>query len=538
MFLPILISLIYTILFTKQLLFWLWLWQLKDYHWGRFKAHFETQRLKKIASSFWRLKYPRFTKKAILLSILGFIIGILLLKLSCAHSIYLASLTTAYSLKIELQQYFQLWSFCFLLLFVIFLLPVIVSLMVLIFQIPTIILRNRILAKAAKKREQFKDLTVIGITGSYGKTSTKEFLYTFLSEKFGSRVLKTKEHVNAEIGIAKTILQDLNETHKIFIAEIGAYERGKIKQVCKMLKPQIGILTGINEQHMSTFGSQENIVKAKFELIENLPKQGIAITNRDNQYIISNQSQSPNVKKIFCSAEKMADVWAENVKMEKEKIFFIVHTHAQSANQSGNNDNNGDIKNQICNFYATAQKLQIEQFDVNTVGRQNVINVLMAVASAQELGMNLTEIAKASEKIKSPIQIQKNKQGLNIIDNTYSANPDGVISHLEYLKTAWQRAKKILVMPCLIELGKASKEVHYRIGKKIAEVCDLAIITTKDRFKELKRGALSAGMEENKILLAEKPEQILDKIKYVIRDSADNVILLEGRISLKLFSTV
>ena len=109
---------------------------------------------------------------------------------------------------------------------------------------------------------------------------------------------------------------------------------------------------------------------------------------------------------------------------------------------------------------------------------------------ARELGMTEEEISKGVNKIENKfggIKIKKGINGINIIDATYSANPDGVIAHLEYLKNF--SGKKIIVMPCLIELGKASKEVHRRIGKKIAEVCDLAIITTKDRFKEIKEGS-------------------------------------------------
>ena len=164
--------------------------------------------------------------------------------------------------------------------------PAIISAIVLIFQPISVFEKYRLIKKAKNKRKKFSNLLVIGITGSYGKTSTKEFLYTILVEKFGKdKVLKTKEHQNSEVGISNCILKELNETYEIFIVEMGAYNIGGIKLLCNIAQPKIGILTGINEQHMATFGSQENIIKAKFELINSLPEDGLAILNWDNNFI-------------------------------------------------------------------------------------------------------------------------------------------------------------------------------------------------------------------------------------------------------------
>jgi len=418
------------LLFIKLLFFWLWLWQLKEYHLGRFVAHFkEGQAVKKILSSFWRLKYPKFTLKIIIIS---------------SFSIFLASLMFSKGF------YFSP-----------FLLIIFVPL---VFQIPTAIWRNSFLKKAKLRREQFKNLLVIGITGSYGKTSTKEFLATILSEKF--KVLKTKEHQNSEVGISQCILNDLKPEHEVFIVEMGAYNRGGIKLLCDITKPKIGILTGINEQHMATFGSLENIIKGKYELIESLPADGIAFFNAKNKYCLELYKKTKIKKYLYGETAK----------------FF---------------------------------------------GEENLLG---AMAVAKELGMTEEEISRAVEKIKNKIpgiQIKKSINGINIIDATYSANPDGVIAHLEYLKTF--PGKKIIVMPCLIELGPASKEIHKRIGQKIAEVCDLAIITTKDRFKEIKEGAPNAVFLENS-------KEIFDKIKSFCKEG--DTVLLESRVPNQLISSL
>jgi UDP-N-acetylmuramoyl-tripeptide--D-alanyl-D-alanine ligase len=363
--------------------------------------------------------------------------------------------------------------------------------------------RSNVIQKAIKKREKFKDLLVVGITGSYGKTSTKEFLATILSEKF--KVLKTKEHQNSEIGISQCILKELKPEHQIFIVEMGAYNKGGIKLLAKIAKPQIAILTGVNQQHLALFGSMENLISAEGgkELIESLPEDGLVIFNGENETLGEIYKKTEKRKKIVGIEKKDFDLWAENIKVEREKISFRV-------------------------FFKTKEKMDLS---LGLIGVQNVQNLLLAICCAKELGMTLGEISRAIEKIRqeqSGVRLLKTKDGLNIVDATYSMNPDSVISHLEYLKV-WP-GKKVLVMPCLIELGKASKEVHRKIGKKIYEVCDLAIIATKDRFKEIKEGA------KEKAIFLEDPVKIFVTIKQFNREN--DVILFEGRLPKEFLNLV
>ena len=461
----IFIAIIWCFIFTKLLIFWVWLWQLKEYHWGRFKAHFETQKIKKLLFSFHGIRYPKLTQKVFVILTFGILFEFLFL-------FFIFNLTN--------------YLFYIFLLISIILVPAIVSILILLLQIPVNILIKGILKKAEQKRKEFKNLIIIGITGSYGKSSTKEFLAIILSEKYN--VLKTRKNINAEIGIAKTILNELKPEHQVFIAEIGAYEIGKIKQITQMIKPKIGILTGINEQHLSTFGSQENIRKAKYELIENLPKNGVVIIK-----------------------DKL-DIRAEDIRVEKEYLLF---------------------------------RIESVDFKVNLLGKHNIQNILLAVSCAKKLGMSLEEISKACLKIKpeqggikflrknglTPLEPEPRKRlvrspsgdlaltGLTVLDASYSANTAGVIADLNYLKI--YPGKKVIVMPCLIELGKASKQVHKRICRKIGEVCNLAIITTKDYFKEIKG-------ENKNIFLIENPKNIVVKLNEFCKDG--DVILLEGRV--------
>ncbi len=471
-FMKIFILILGFILFVKCFFFWLWLWQLKEYHLGRFRAHFESQAMRKIFSSFWRLKFPKFTQKIIVISFSG---------------VLLAALITYFIFSLPDKDFYLT------LLVLIFFAPLISSLVVLFFQLPTVILRHRILQKAKRKRAQvdelrssspslgspcaprsvFKDLLVVGITGSYGKTSVKEFLATVLAEKY--KVLKTKEHQNSEMGISQCILNDLKPEHEIFIVEMGAYNKGGIKLLCDIAKPKIGMVTGVNEQHLALFGTMENLLSAEGggELIESLPEDGIIFLNAKNKYcreFYEKPLLRPKIKKLL---------------------------YGEDATFAGGE------------------------------------NILGAMAVAKELGMTDEEISKGIEKIENKfpgIQIKKARLlvgrgiNVNIIDATYSANPDGVMAHLEYLKTF--PGRKVIIMPCLIELGKASKEVHRRIGKKIAEICDLAIITTKDRFKEIKE---EAG---EKVIFMENPKEIFEKIKTMVKEG--DTVLLESRVPNQL----
>lgn len=485
------IAILWFIVFTKKLFFWVYLWQLKEYHIGRFIDHFRTYKGKKLI-----LSYLLWFKTLILLAIffsaklrltefkpsLVYLVGAVFLveALFMLKNLWQGTLkkpvitrktTVILSTGISIQVLilfvlfildFNITRFTFSLLFLDILAPVVFSALVLAYQPIAVMLRNRVIKEAKAKMALYPNLLVIGVTGSYGKTSTKEFLAAILSEKF--KVLKTKEHQNSEIGIAQCVLDELSSQHQIFIVEMGAYNRGGIKMLCDIVQPKIGVLTGINEQHMATFGSQENIIKTKYELIESLSHDGLAFFNAQNKYCVELYSKTIIKKKLY----------------------------GQEA---------------------------VSAYEENLAGARTVAEFLGMSPEAIEPGVRKIELQQAS-------RVKKGVNGINVIDATYSANPNGVIADLDYLKK--QSGKKVLVMPCLIELGKASKEVHQRIGRKIGEVCGLAIITTKDRFKEIKEGA------GDKVVFLEDPKAIFDKIK-VFCQSGDTV-LLESRVPSKLIN--
>ncbi len=442
--LKIIIGLIWFLVAGKITLFWLWLWQLKEYHIGRFRAHFRKRGLAKAAQSFLSFRVPVFTKKIFLITIFCL----------AAEAIFI--------------HYFS--KQILLLALVIILLPIFVSFAVFVFQIPTKIAKIFIIKKAKKKIEARDDLLTIGITGSYGKTATKEFLHLFLSKKFN--VLKTPQHTNSEIGVAKVVLKNLRAEHKIFVCEIGAYEGGKIAEVMKIVKPKIGILTGINEQHLATFGSQKNIMEGKFEIIKNLPEEGKGYFNGENSLC----------KELF-----------EKTKLKNKKLVYADRGFQKFAPWERE-------------------------------------NLALARVAAFDLGVETETIERAAEEIFPKKWLKKSRQGTDVFESIYSGNPQSVISHLDYLKK-WQ-GNKVIVIRCLIELGSAGERIHQKIGEKIAEVCDLAVITTSEYFPEIKRASFRKNFKN--VFLIKKSEKIYKKIKPYLKENS--VVLLENRIPKKLLT--
>lgn len=515
----------------KYILFWVYLWQLKQYHRGRFLNHFKTQRGRRLLYNPIQIAK---TGLAVVLIIAGlffyknylFLLPLVLFLVYFAESILYfkalfakktrnpvltkktATLVSISCLTAILYPFVLLLFvkniFWFSLAVLIFdvLLPLIVSIIVICLQPLADYYRLSLQEKAREKISNLsgKNLTIIAITGSYGKTSTKEYLKTILSSKF--RVLATKEHQNTEVAIPQIILNELNEKYDIFIVEMGAYDKGTIKRICEFLRPEIGIVTGVNEQHLALFGSMENLLSAEGgeELLRALPIDGLLVVNGENNFCLELYNKA-DIRKI---AYKLNGKIIKNLDIKKNFASFSI----------------GDT-----------------QFRVDVLGEHNVLNLLGAIQIAEELGMSVKEISRACEKISaknSAFKITRNSLGFNIIDSTYSANPDGAIADLKYLKL--YSGKKIIIMPCLIELGGAAKRVHQKIGKKIAEICDLAIITTSEFFEDIKNSAVRNGMKKENIEFIADANLIVGKIKSFCKPN--DTILLEGRISENIISKI
>jgi UDP-N-acetylmuramoyl-tripeptide--D-alanyl-D-alanine ligase len=354
----------------------------------------------------------------------------------------------------------------------IFLLPALITVAVLLINIPFAFRKQQIINRAKVLRRSLPNLTVVGITGSYGKTSTKHFLEQILRAA-GKKVAATHDHHNTPIGVAQDMLAQLNPDLEIYIAELGAYRRGEIKQLAELTQPRIGIITAIGNQHLDLFGSLENILKTKWELIEALPQGGTAILNADDQQLM-----------------KMAP--PAGISVTK---------------------------------YSLDQKDTLPPLP--TISDILIGNVLAACAAAEALGVPAETVRAALPAVRTfsrTMELKSGKNGAQVIDDSYSANETGVIKAIEYLKSFPQTDKRIVLLP-LIELGSEASAVHARIGEAIRASGVKLFVAGKVYEKELGPGVyendpkqlatlVSHGLSENSVVLLEN--RIPDVIRRAV----------------------
>ncbi|MCK4891782.1 MAG: UDP-N-acetylmuramoyl-tripeptide--D-alanyl-D-alanine ligase [Candidatus Pacebacteria bacterium] len=385
--------------------------------------------------------------------------------------------------------------------------------------------KRKIIKKASEKMKKMKKVKVIGITGSYGKTSTKEFLYTILSQKY--KVVKTQGNNNTNIGVAYTILNNVSDKYDYFICEMGAYKIGEIAEICSIANPKIGILTGINEQHVELFGSIENTRKAKFELIEALPENGLAIIHSSIKY----QVLSIKVKNI--KHFSFNDIY--NIRVYQDYVEFDLQTtpntncHSEEVTTKNPATMHEELNNGIATSLCGAPRndsdndaSNIIKFKLNLLGKHYVKNIISAIMVAGYLGMNLDEIAKAVKKIEPTEYMMKKSIGPNnsvFIDDSYSANPDGVMAALDYLNETYQNYKKIIVFPGIIELGNKSKEVHQKLFGSISKICDTAYILNTEYQMLNNENNCKFIFEKDFSKAAEMIKKDLDKKTVVLFES-------------------
>ena len=349
---------------------------------------------------------------------------------------------------------------------------------------------------AKKKLKEVPDLIVIGVTGSYGKTSVKFYLQTLLQEKYN--VLVTPESYNTPMGVVRTIREKLKPTHEIFICEMGARHVGDIKEICNIVNPQHGIITSIGPQHLETFFNMENIKNTKFELADALPEDGILFLNGDNEYI--QQKAADYRHKIFYFSNSKGDGYcAKNISVSQVGTEFVIET------PTGEN----------------------EHFQMRLIGAHNVINVVGAIAVANKLGVDLKDLKAPVRRIQ-PVEhrMQMRQQGLvTIIDDAYNSNPVGSKAAVETL--ALFDGIRILITPGMVELGEKEAEYNYKFGSYAAECCDYILLIGKKRSEPIRNGALSKGFPKDKCLVYDKLEEAVS-YAYSIKEEGHKYILLEN----------
>ena len=326
--------------------------------------------------------------------------------------------------------------------------------------------------QAQSKLKSMPNLKIIGITGSYGKTSSKNILSDILNVKYNA--LPTPRNLNTFNGLLITVNNHLDKFTDVFIAEMGAYVRGEIGKLCKLVKPKYGILTRIGTAHLESFGSEENIIKGKFELIESLPPDGFAVLNGDDEKQVNYELKN-NVKIIWIGIDnKDVDVRATNIKCSNKGTSFDVIFK-------------GDEKKY--------------HFETKLLGNHNVYNILASIACGKEFGIETKDLIEAVKNVK-PVEHRLELKKINnffMIDDAYNSNPVGAENACKIL--GMMPGTRIVVTPGMIELGEKEDEYNKEFGKQIAEVADYVVLIGEKRTKPIKEGILEKGFDKEKIVV-------------------------------------
>lgn len=354
---------------------------------------------------------------------------------------------------------------------------------------------NWYISDAKKILNAHKNLTVIGVTGSYGKTTTKFILNRILSEKFN--VVCTPQSFNTPMGVVRTVRGDIKPQTQIFICEMGAKNVGDIKEICDIANPDYGIITSVGPQHLETFKSIDNVYKTKFELADAVTKNGGKLfVNGDNEEI---RTRTEKGKYISFGLLEDNKYYAENITYNRSGSSFTL-------------------------------VLDGEKIDVTSklLGKHSVADIVAAAAVAHQLGVSADDIKFAISQLKPTehrLELKSFKNSSLLIDDAYNANPEGSLEAVRILSN-FENMKKTVITPGLIELGSREYECNYNLGVEAAKYADRIILVGENRSKPIKDGVESTDFNrENLFVVKSFNEAMALYLKDITKDS---VVLLEN----------
>lgn len=322
---------------------------------------------------------------------------------------------------------------------------------------------------ARQKLAQAKGLIRIGITGSYGKTETKIILKTILSEKF--RVLATPPSFSTAMGVSRVVNDQLRKGHQVFIAEMGAQQKGEIRELTRLVRPQYGVLTCVGNAHLDSFGSVEAVAQTKFELIQGLKEGGIAFFGSDGSY----------GDRLYglCKMEKY------RAKVGEGADTYMRAEHLETSVR-------GTRFELICadGDHAWTQAKMLGSFSVR--------NIALAAAVAKKMGMTMEEIVHGIEKLR-PIRhhLQLIPGEINVIDDSENVNPEGAAEALRVLSEF--PGRRILVTAGLAEIERNAEDENFAFGMQIAGCADYVILIDPEETRAVMRGLMKVKYPKSSV---------------------------------------
>lgn len=347
-----------------------------------------------------------------------------------------------------------------------------------------------------------KDIDVIGITGSYGKTSCKNILYDMLSEIVN--VSKTPKSYNTKVGIIKSIRENCNSLDDYFICEYGVDKVGGMDKLLNVVKPNISLITEVGPQHLLSFKNIENIRKEKIKLGKILKENEALVINGDNKYL------KASIKEFKCNVitygiKDNEDITCKNISFNKEGSEFDLYVYNKF----------------------------IKHVRIKLLGKHNVSNVLGAIGVLVGLNISLENIDKLTSNIKQiEHRLELKKLGnIKVIDDAFNSNESGFKNAIDIL--SMMDGYKIVITPGIIEQGKNSENINYELGKYMSDKVDLVVLVEQNAMT-IKEGLISGKFDENKVFIK---KDFLEAFEFVRScDKENKIVLIENdlpRIYLK-----
>ncbi|MDZ4699927.1 MAG: UDP-N-acetylmuramoyl-tripeptide--D-alanyl-D-alanine ligase [Rhodothermales bacterium] len=334
-------------------------------------------------------------------------------------------------------------------------------------------LQNGFKRQATETLRRRTDLQVIGVTGSYGKTSVKFIVAEILRQR--GNVLATPGSYNTPMGICLVINEQLKPEHQLLVLEMGMRYRGDLRELCAIAAPDLGIVTSVGPAHLETMGSIEAIAAEKSDLLGGLKPGGVAVLNADDPNVEAMAARAPGkVWRVSAGAVPDADIVARDLVYGPEGLSFIVRDDTGAEHP----------------------------FRSQLLGQHNVVNILLGVAVGRHYGMRLRQIAHAVARIE-PIEhrLQLRRQGTyTIIDDAFNANPVGARHALDVLG-AFTGGQRVVVTPGMVELGARQEEENRLFGEHMAGQVDLAILIGDEQTRPIQEGLRRRAFPEDHILI-------------------------------------
>jgi len=362
---------------------------------------------------------------------------------------------------------------------------------------------QRFLGEADRRIRTFPG-RVIGITGSYGKTTTKFITADLLAAKY--RVLKTPDGVNTTMGITRIIREELSDLHEIFVVEVAAYGPGEIREVCEILRPRLGILTSVGVQHLERFGTPARIAEAKYELLASLPPGGTGVINADDPVCLE---------------------LAERARAEGKRV--LLYGMGEGTGDLAVRGVDVKVSGRGTRFRVITGQGASADYETRLLGRWNLSNILAGIAAAVEWGVPLEAMQDAVAALRpAPRRLEvREEAGIVKILDIANANPRGAQMALEVL-AQFTGGSRILITPGMVELGPIEAEENRRFGQAAAAVCDYVVLVGPEQTRPIRDGLADGGFLQDRILVARNAEEVADRLAGVVRPG--DILLYENRL--------